>query len=148
MLGAKARARIKKSQSEERNRMRLLRGGGLAQSKDPRLIFHEDNTAMISVCKNGRNPTMRWLGRVHGISINFIHQEVLKPYILLGHINTEGMAGDIYTKSFSESDAAAWTRARQNINAADEGIKSSLSPDALNLGKDEQRSTPEIREIC
>ena len=116
MLGTKARERIKKSGSEDRNRTRLVKKGGFLKSKTARLIFHEDNTAMISVCKNGRNPTMRWLGRVHGISINFLHQEVKKPYVLLGHIASEHMAGDIHTKSFGPAEAAVWNRARQNIN--------------------------------
>ena len=84
--GVKANARIRNSQADERNRTRLVRQSAYLRSKSPRLIFHEDNTAMISVCKNGRNPTMRWLGRVHGLAINFLHQEVQKPYMLLGHI--------------------------------------------------------------
>ena len=33
------------------------------------LCFNGDNSAMIQVCLTGRNPTMRHLGRTHGISI-------------------------------------------------------------------------------
>ena len=33
------------------------------------LVFHADNESMIAVCNTGKNPTMRHIGRTHGISI-------------------------------------------------------------------------------
>ena len=35
--------------------------------------FHEDNQAAIRVCSTGRNPTMRHLGRMHGVQISWLH---------------------------------------------------------------------------
>ena len=35
------------------------------------LTVHEDNQAMIRACYTGKNPTMRYLGRVHRISIQW-----------------------------------------------------------------------------
>ena len=38
------------------------------------LDFREDNTTMISVCKTGKNPTMRTLSRTHGVSVDWLHE--------------------------------------------------------------------------
>ena len=75
---------------------------------------------MIQVVKNGKNPTMRHLGRVHGIGVNFLHQEIGKSYCSLGHISSENMCGDIHTKAFSDRDREVWDRARRNINVISE----------------------------
>ena len=40
----------------------------------PALIVHEDNQAMIRVVETGKNPTMRYLGRTHGVSIAWLHE--------------------------------------------------------------------------
>ena len=37
-----------------------------------KIIFHEDNTAMIQICKTGKNPTMRHLPRVHSWLLFFL----------------------------------------------------------------------------
>jgi hypothetical protein len=34
-----------------------------------------DNQAVIEVVRTGRNPSMRHLSRVHGISIGFLHEQ-------------------------------------------------------------------------
>ena len=41
--------------------------------------FHGDNTAMIRVVQTNRNPTMKQLGRVHGVSIAFLHETLADP---------------------------------------------------------------------
>ena len=38
------------------------------------LFVHGDNQAMIQVVKTGKNPTMRYLGRTHGVSIPWLHE--------------------------------------------------------------------------
>jgi hypothetical protein len=68
--------------------------------KQTSLIMHDDNEAMIQVCRTGRNPTMRHLGRTHGISISYLHQEQKTNYVKLGYINTDKMAADIFTKFY------------------------------------------------
>ena len=41
---------------------------------DKFLIFHEDNRAMIQVCRSGKNPTMRYLLRTHRVSVDWLHE--------------------------------------------------------------------------
>ena len=40
----------------------------------PGLDVHEDNQAMIKVVESGRNPTMRYIGRTHGVSVAWLHE--------------------------------------------------------------------------
>ena len=78
------------------------------------LQFHEDNQAMIQICKNGRNPTMRHLGRTHGISIAYLHDSFTKGRYNLLYENTAAKAADIYTKACT--DAEKWKWACELIN--------------------------------
>ena len=41
--------------------------------REPRIVFYDDNQAMINVMRSGRNPTMRHMERTHGISITWLH---------------------------------------------------------------------------
>ena len=65
--------------------------------QEPRLAIHEDNEAMIQVAKLGSNPTMRHIGRVHGISVSFLHQEFSRKDTHLGHLDGKQMAADTHT---------------------------------------------------
>ena len=66
---------------------------------DPaRLVHLVDNQAMISVVRTGRNPTMRHLGRVHGVCIGFMHEQFDSTRIAMPYIPTSHMAAGIYTK--------------------------------------------------
>ena len=76
--------------------------------------MHDDNTAMIQVCRTGRNPTMRTLGRVHGISINTMHEALFRQDFRVGPIGTKSMCADIHTKAFPEHKATEWFHVRQN----------------------------------
>ncbi len=49
--------------------------------RKPPLFLHEDNQAMIRVCKTGRNPTMRHIGRTHRVSVAFTHERFTLPGI-------------------------------------------------------------------
>ena len=80
------------------------------------LAFHDDNEAMVQVMNTGNNPTMRHIGRVHGVSIAFMHQEFMKAYTALGYIKTAKMAADIHTKAYSDKRASEWVNVRTNIN--------------------------------
>ena len=53
------------------------------QGKKSTLHVMEDNDAMIRVCTTGRNPTMRHIGRCHGISIAIPGED--QPTPLLSH---------------------------------------------------------------
>ena len=39
----------------------------------PPLLGHEDNQAMLRIIETGKNPSMRYLGRTHGISVARLH---------------------------------------------------------------------------
>ena len=80
----------------------------------PMLYMHDDNTAMIAVVKTRRNPTMRSLGRVHGVSIDTMHEATLRKDFLLGPIGTKSMCADVHTKAYPENRAAEWFHVRQN----------------------------------
>ena len=36
------------------------------------LVVHSDNTATISIARTGNNPTMRHMGRTHGVSLTWM----------------------------------------------------------------------------
>ena len=82
--------------------------------KEPRIVFHDDNQAMIAVIRSGKNPTMRHIERSHGISITWMHEMFLLSYIILIYEITSKMAADIHTKAFR--DPMAWKRACMLIN--------------------------------
>jgi hypothetical protein len=65
------------------------------------LKFFEDNTAMIRVCETGRNPTMRHLGRTHGVSVAWLHERFQSDGAHLQYVDTAQQAADIYTKMFN-----------------------------------------------
>jgi hypothetical protein len=88
----------------------------ILQKKAP-LYFHEDNQAMIQVVKNGRNPTMRHLGRVHRVAVAWLHERWLAGDFIIFYEKSELMAADIYTKGFS--DKGKWTAVCWLINVVD-----------------------------
>ena len=73
------------------------------------LRFFEDNQAMIRVCESGRNPTMRHLGRTHGVSVEWLSERIQSPEIQLTYCQTLDMVADIYTKAFA--DPMKWKHA-------------------------------------
>ena len=70
---------------------------------------------MIQVAKLGSNPTMRHIGRVHGISVSFMHQEVNRTDTSIGHLDSKMMAADIHTKAYPDSKVADWNSVRRNV---------------------------------
>ena len=59
------------------------------------LHVHGDNSASISVARNAKNPTMRHMGRVHGVSICSIASAIDRKLIDLGYIETAKMAANV-----------------------------------------------------
>ena len=82
--------------------------------RELRVVFHEDNQAMIAVCKSGRNPTMRHLGRTHKVDVAWLHERFESDDFELRYTESEQMAADIFTKGFSDPDK--WTHACTLIN--------------------------------
>ena len=72
---------------------------------------HEDNMGMVRICETGRNPTMRYLARTHGVSVAFLHERFTDGQLRLKYEQSEKMAADIFTKAFTDSarwEAACW----------------------------------------
>ena len=67
---------------------------------------HEDNMGMVRICETGRNPTMRYLARTHGVSTAWLHEQFSRGKFRLNWTPGPQMAADIFTKSFA--DAARW----------------------------------------
>ena len=59
---------------------------------------------MILVILSGRNPTMRHLGRVHGVSVKWLNnrlgEHAGRDNVYLFYQDTKWMSADIYTKAF------------------------------------------------
>ena len=75
------------------------------------MVCHEDNDVCIRVCRTGRNQTMRHLGRTHGITIAWLHEQYKAGAYALEYEPSASMAADIFTKSFSNPlafDAVCW----------------------------------------
>ena len=108
---AQKRARIEEGKS--RREAAFQRNNGIDETK-AMLYMHDDNPAMIQVCRTGRNPTMRTLGRVHGISIAAMHEAMFRDDFRLGPIATKSMCADIHTKAYPEHRATVWFHVRQH----------------------------------
>ena len=83
----------------------------------PGLVVHEDNQAMIKVVESGRNPTMRYIGRTHGVSVAWLHETFKGEDLALAYEITSRMCADIYTKAFTDADK--WKLACWLINICD-----------------------------
>ena len=83
----------------------------------PGLVVHEDNQAMIKIVETGRNPTMRYIGRTHGVSVGWLHETFKGDDLTLAYEITSRMCADIYTKAFT--DAEKWRLACWLINVCD-----------------------------
>ena len=63
-------------------------------------FFREDNQAMMRVVETGRNPTMRYLDRVHRVSVANIHERLgnkhTKDNVEVVYTKTDSMCADIY----------------------------------------------------
>ena len=81
-------------------------------------MFHEDNQAMVMVVNSGKNPTMRHIGRVHRVSLAWLHERLGRhtgrDATILFYQTSENMSADIYTKAFK--DKPGWQQAQRLIN--------------------------------
>ena len=82
--------------------------------KEPKFVFFDDNKAMISVVRSGKNPTMRHLERSHGVGVTWMHECSSGTTCTWPTYEvTDRMAADIYTKAFS--DSRKWKHACMQI---------------------------------
>ena len=80
------------------------------------LIVHGDSSASISIAKSGKNPTMRHMGRTHGVSLTWISNELKSRRADLGYIRTKHMAADIFTKFYPKEKREVWKSMKHLIN--------------------------------
>ena len=100
-------------------------------STKAKLCLYEDNQAMISVVRSGRNPTMRYLERTHGVSFAWLHEVFQADHVALVYEITGKMAADIYTKGYD--DGRKWKSVTSLINiVTPEFLR---SPQALELSR-------------
>ena len=66
----------------------------------------EDNEAAIKNLLSGKNPNMRHMGRTHKVDFMWLHETVSSKTVTVEYTETDLMAADIFTKSFS--NAAKW----------------------------------------
>ena len=72
---------------------------------------------MIKVIETGRNPTMRYIGRTHGVSVAWLHETFKSKDLDLAYEISSRMCADIYTKAFTDPDK--WKLARWLISVCD-----------------------------
>ena len=84
-----------------------------------KLVCHEDNEVAIRVCKSGRNQTMRHLGRVHGITVAWLHEQYVAGLFDLDYEPSASMAADIFTKGFTNGDV--WGAVSRLVSVLDPG---------------------------
>ena len=86
--------------------------------KRPDMTFtlNEDNQAMIRVVESGKNPTMRHIGRTHGVSVAELHEQWKNGLYNIEYTESADQSADIYTKTFS--DPTKWDAALKLIGVA------------------------------
>ena len=95
--------------------------GTTTEEPTAKLSMHDDNTAMIQVCRSARNNQMNSIGRTFGVSIRSLHEATQRDDFELGPIRSKDMVADIHTKAYPEARASEW----QNVSSS-AGI---VSPD-------------------
>ena len=90
---------------------------------DYKAWFREDNQAMMQVVRTGRNPTMRYLSRVHRVSVADLHERLGHPQtkdkVDMVYTRSDSMSADIYTKGFTDKDK--WIHACELVNITSPG---------------------------
>ena len=65
-------------------------------------MAHEDNQVTIRVVQTGMDPTTRYLGRTHRISVAWLHEVFQNPQHKLVYEESGNMCADICTEEFSD----------------------------------------------
>ena len=65
-----------------------------------KLHGHEDNQAMLRILETGKDPTMRYLGRAHGIRVAWLHEVHVGGAVNTKYTTIDKMAAGVHTKTF------------------------------------------------
>ena len=58
----------------------------------------EDNEATLQIIRTGKNPSLRHISRVHGVSIAWLHDLFKQDGVTVDYQYTGGQKADIFTK--------------------------------------------------
>ena len=72
------------------------------------LKLFEDNQAASRIMETGKYPTMRHVERVHGVSLNFLHEMYQRKVFSLEDCHTMAQAADVFTKPITSF--ITWSR--------------------------------------
>ena len=72
---------------------------------------------MIQVCRTGKNPTMRHMGRTHRVDVHWLHERFQEAWLHLFYEKSAWMRADIFTEGFDTPDK--WGHALSLINYVD-----------------------------
>ena len=79
--------------------------------------FFEDNETGAQIMCTGKNPTMRHIGRTHGICIAWLSERFKNKDFVMTICPTDYMCADIFTKFFTNNDT--WRHALSLIGHCD-----------------------------
>ena len=81
---------------------------------DVKLSLYEDNETAYRIFQHGKNPTLRYLGRAHGVSLGYLVDSFndLRSGTDIRKADTTEQKADIFTKCFKPGD---WKVVRRNI---------------------------------
>ena len=61
--------------------------------------IHEDNQAVLKLCRKGRSLQLRHLPRTHGIALDWMFERLqIDHFIKMQYVKTTHQLGDIFTK--------------------------------------------------
>ena len=66
----------------------------------------EDNERTYQIIKTGKNPTMRYLTRTHGVHVSWLHDLFTRKIFGVTYTRTESQCADVFTKTFG--DVVKW----------------------------------------
>ena len=74
--------------------------------KEPKLVFVEDNDAVLKMCVKGRAPTLKHCSRTHRIDLDWLFERVRDDPAIFGrYIHTKLQLADLLTKGTFTVDA-------------------------------------------
>ena len=85
--------------------------------------MHGDNSASISIARTGKNPTMRHMGRTHGVSLFWLTGEIRDGRLDLVYIVTTNMAADIFTMFYPPCNKENWKQVCTLIRAQGQSLQ-------------------------
>ncbi len=69
------------------------------------LDLFQDNHATARIMTTGKAPTLRHIRRTQGVSLSFVHEQVIGNDVQLYDRSTKAMAADVFTKHFVNPEA-------------------------------------------